>query len=222
VQTTDLVGNIFARSWKLLASNPVIIVPGLVVGLAAGIILYAFPSSLMSALVGVLAYVVTQSYVVGMAGAAWRSGRTTLADGSAAFSEDAGRVLLTMLLLAVIGVVLAYLTFGIGWLVFLFFAIYTMPAVILSKMMPVDALKRSFALAMDRFVVTLIIIVLLFVIVLVVGLLSLPLAFIPLLGPIISGIINQAIVAYATLVIVGEYLVPDKVANAVPPPDPTV
>jgi len=220
LQTTDSVENIFARSWTLLARNPVIVVPGIVVGLATGIILFFYPDAWMSALIGVLAYVITQSYVVGMAGAAWRNGRTTLADGAAVFSQDAVRVLLTMLLFAVIGVVLTILTFGIGWLVFLFFAIYTIPAVILGNMTPFDGLKRSFSLAMDRLVTTLIIVALLFLINLVVGLLSFPLALIPLLGPIISGIISQAIVAYATLVIVGEYLVPDKLPAAVVPPGP--
>lgn len=220
MQTTDSVENIFARSWTLLARNPVIVVPGIVVGLATGIILFFYPDAWMSALIGVLAYVITQSYVVGMAGAAWRNGRTTLADGAAVFSQDAVRVLLTMLLFAVIGVVLTILTFGIGWLVFLFFAIYTIPAVILGNMTPFDGLKRSFSLAMDRLVTTLIIVALLFLINLVVGLLSFPLALIPLLGPIISGIISQAIVAYATLVIVGEYLVPDKLPAAVVPPGP--
>jgi hypothetical protein len=210
---TDSVENIFARAWTLLTGNPVIIVPGILVGLVTGVLLWMIPGRLMSAVVNVAAYVITLSYVVGMAGAAWRSGRATLADGATAFSKDGGRVLLTVLLLSVIGIVLAMLTFGIGWLVFLFFAIYTIPAVILSNMAPVDGLKRSFALAMERWVPTLIIIAFLFVVTIVGGLLTFPLAVIPLLGPIVSAVISQAVGAYAALVIVGEYFVPEKVPN---------
>jgi len=245
VQTTDSVENIFARAWTLLSSNPVIVVPGTIVGIIVGVIGFLVvphvgmnatngdPGEAIDALarvaaagailgaVGVVAFLITQTYVVGMAGSAWRNGTATLADGAAAFSTDAGRVLLTLLLLGVIGIVLAVLTAGLGWLVFMFFSIYTLPAVIIDKMAPFDALKRSFSLATDRWVPTLIIIVVLFAIGLAIGFLTIPLRFIPLLGPIIGEVIKQACVAYAMLVIVGEYLAPAKLPSAPVPPGPT-
>jgi hypothetical protein len=116
---SDSVENIFARAWSLLAKNPVIIVPGLVVGLVAGIVQVAFAahpqfvdasgntdavaaiagagraafSAAISIVVGVLAFLITQTYTTGMAGAAWLRGVTSLADGRASFREDAGRLL---------------------------------------------------------------------------------------------------------------------------------
>ncbi len=53
---------------------------------------------------------------------------------------------------------------------------------------------------------TLIIAILIAVISFVLGLLTLPLHFIPFLGPIVSSVITQIVIAFAMLVIVGEYL----------------
>ncbi len=38
MQNSDDIGNVFARSWRLLSANWIIIVPGLVIGLLAGIL----------------------------------------------------------------------------------------------------------------------------------------------------------------------------------------
>jgi hypothetical protein len=243
MQTSDSVENIFSRSWTLLTSNPVIILPAAIVGVVSAIIVYlviapmslgaaaandptvalatagrvAFAGSLLT-IVGILGFLITQTYTVGMAGAAWGTGTTTLADGAAAFTRDSGRVLLTGLMLLVISIALLFLTLGLGVPVFFFFAIYTIPAVILRSLTPVDGLRMSFTFAIERLVPTLIIVVLLCVIAFAVGLLSAPLAFIPLLGPIVSEVIKQAVFAFATLVIVGEFLATPKiVTNPVPP-----
>lgn len=225
---TDSVENLFARAWTLLRANPVLLVPGLVVGVVAGIVtgFFAVPapadpndysgaiaragaaafSAAITLAVSILALLVTQSYTVGMAGAAWARGTASLADGAASFKEDAGRLLGTIVLLAVGGFVIGIFTFGIGWAVLLFFAIYAIPAVVLDNRDPIPALQLSFAIATKRFASTLIIVALLFVLALVVGLCMAPLAFLPFLGPIVAAIIGQAIVVYSTLVIVGEYL----------------
>ncbi len=229
---SESVENIFARAWSLLTKNPVIIVPGLVVGLVVGIIQAlivphphivdtsgntdvgaaavaiggAFAALAISVVLGVLAFLITETYTTGMAGAAWKNGLTTLADGSASFREDAARLLLAVLLIAVIGIVAGVITFGLGWFVVLFFSIYVVPAVVLDNYAAVPALKLSATIAMKRALSTIIIIVLLFAIGLGLGLLALPLALIPFLGPIISAIVSQIVTAYATLVIVGEYL----------------
>ncbi len=229
---SDSVENIFARAWSLLARNPVIIVPGLVVGIVVGIVEAivlphrglvdssgatdtaavvagagsAIAAGAIVAVVGVLAFLITQTYTTGMAGAAWQNGAASLADGSAAFREDAGRLLAAVLLIAVIGIVAAVLTLGIGWFVVLFFAMYVVPAVVLDNYGAIPALKLSAAIALKRALATIIIIVLLAVIGFVLFLITAPLAFIPFLGPIVAAVVSQAVTAYATLVIVGEYV----------------
>lgn len=244
---SESVENIFARSWSLLTKNPVIIIPGLVVGLIVGIIQAvitphshivdasgntdvvaaaasvggAFAAAAISIVVGILAFLITQSYTTGMAGAAWQNGSTTLADGSASFREDAGRLLAAVLLIAVIGIVAGVVTIGLGWFVVLFFSIYVVPAVVLDNYGAVPALKLSATISMKRALSTIIIIVLLFAIGLVLAFIALPLAFIPFLGPIVSAIVSQVVTAYATLVIVGEYLSarrsPEIIAAGPPP-----
>ncbi len=243
---SDSVENIFARAWSLLTKNPVIIVPGVVVGIivgvvqglaaphphftdasgnvdalaAAGSVGAAFASTALSLVVGVLGFLVTETYTTGMAGAAWQNGRASLADGSASFREDAGRLLAAVLLIALIGIVAAVITFGLGWFVVLFFSMYVVPAVVLDNYGALPALRLSAAIALKRALSTVIIIVLLFAIGLVLGLLALPLAFVPLLGPLVIAIVSQAVAAYATLVIVGEYLnvrrSPDIIASGPP------
>jgi len=228
---SDSVENIFARAWSLLTRNPVIVVPGVVVGLVVGIVqALVLPhrildtsgnvdpvatlasagsfaaAALISAVVGVLAFLINQTYTTGMAGAAWQNGVTTLRDGGASFREDAGRLLAAVLLIAVIGILATVITLGLGWFVVLFFSIYVVPAVVLDNYGAVPALKLSATIAMKRALSTVIIIVLLAVIGVVLAFLVLPLAIVPFLGPIVAAVVSQAVTAYATLVIVGEYL----------------
>jgi hypothetical protein len=82
-----------------------------------------------------------------------------------------------------------------------------------------DAIRESFAIAKSRFGTTLIIGILLGLLQLVGRLIAHVFSFAPLLGPIIAAIISQIVVAYAVLVIVGEYLVlRPGVTEAGPPP----
>jgi hypothetical protein len=211
--TEPTVDNLFARAWDLLAKNPIIIVPGIIIGILAGIV-NAFAVGLFGLVlsaavilaVGVFANLLNTSYTVGMAGAAWERGTATFADGSAAWNKDAGRLLAALFLIALIGIVLAVITFGLGWMVFLFFAIYAIPAVVLSGLGAVEALKQSFTIATKRFVPTLVIVAAIFVLSLIAAIIGGALHFIPFLGPIISAVIVQTVIAYTTLVIAGEYL----------------
>ncbi len=228
------VESVFSRAWELLSKNWIIIVPGIVIGLIVGIIngllaphVYTSaeyqndPGLAMSSLggmfvrgiiigcVGLLGYIATMAYTTGMAGAAWARGTTTLADGSAAFQEEAGNVLMTaigLVLLGIVAVILAIPTLGLAFLAYTIFTLYAMPAAVIGKRPGFSSIAESFRIAAKRFVPTLIIAVVIFVIGFVLGLLSVPLHFIPLLGPIVTAVIQQCVLAFAMLVIVGQYL----------------
>lgn len=229
---TGNVESIFARSWQLLSSNWIIIVPGIVIGLAAGIItgmLYhpatitydanGVPNvsgAMASAAGGVIAMIVSMvatilsiTYTTGMAGAAWARGTTTIADGSLAFSRDAGAVFVALIGMVVLGVIAAFLsvfTLGLAMLAYLVFFLYTMPSAIVGERPGIVALQESCAIAMKRLAPTVITVILIAVISIVVGMISGVLHLTPVLGPIFSGVITQICVAYFTLVIVGNYL----------------
>jgi hypothetical protein len=228
------VESVFSRAWTLLSSNWIIIVPGIIIGLIVGIVNgllaphaysaqdYAnhpelamaaagslFIRGILAAAVGVLGYIATTAYTVGMAGAAWARGTTTLADGSAALSERSSNILMTAIGLILIGIVAAILalpTVTLSLLAFWIFTLYAMPSAVIGNNPGFSSIGESFRIATKRFVPTLIIAILIAVISFCLGLLTLPLHFIPFLGPIISSVITQVVIAFAMLVIVGEYL----------------
>jgi hypothetical protein len=229
------VENVFARSWDLLTKNWVIIVPGVVVGLIVGLIsgIYgltqpdtygqpsgtamtfaygfgAFVAGIILAITAIAGYIITQCYTAGMAGAAWQQGVTTLADGTRAVNEDAGNVLVAavyLFLFGILAVLLAPFTLFLSIFAFYLFTLYTIAAAVVGKQRGMNALRESFAIARARFGTTLIIGILLAILQLIGKLIAHVFSFAPLLGPIVAAIISQIVVAYAVLVIVGEYLV---------------
>lgn len=219
--TVQPIENVFGRAWELLRANPIIIVPGLVIGLISGALVGAMSpvvvgdagaftvttrsGSLLGSAISLLAQVLTIAYTTGMAGAAWDRGRTTLADGTAAFKDDGLRIAGAILLYALIAIVLAIVTFGLGAVVFAFLALYAMPAVVLAREGPITALRESAKIAIERWAPTAIMIVVLFVVALCVGAVAVALAIIPFLGPIVAAVVLQALICYFTIVIVGEY-----------------
>ncbi len=225
------VENVFARSWELLTKNWVIIVPGVVVGIVVGLVtgLFGpdsyvdsgdpfsalaqfgsrFASSAIIATIGIAGYIVTQCYTAGMAGAAWLRGTTTLADGATALRVDAGNVFIAAIGLFVVGIIASILvipTLGLSFLAYYVFFIYTIASAVVGNHRGLDALNESFRIARSRFMPTLIIAVLLVVIRVFGGFVAGSFAWALLVGPVIAAIINQVVVAYATLVVVGEYL----------------
>jgi hypothetical protein len=243
------VENVFARAWDLLSRNWTIIVPGVVVGLIVGIVsgLYslsqpdtygvpsgtamtftygfgAFVGGVVLAVVAIAGYIITQCYTAGMAGAAWRRGTTTLADGTRAVNEDAGNVLgaaVYLFLFGILAVVLAPFTLFLSVFAFYLFTLYTIAAAVVGNRRGMDAIRESFAIAKSRFGTTLIIGILLGLLQLVGKLIAHLFSFAPLLGPIVAAIISQIVVAYAVLVIVGEYLVLRPGVTEAGPPPPT-
>ncbi len=238
------VESVFARAWQLLTGNWIIILPPIVIGLIVGVVdgflaptadagdpantaarsFGVILSSMLIAGVGILGSIANQAYVTGMAGAAWMRGRTTLADGTASFREDAGRIVtaaIGLILAGILAVVLIPFTLGLSLFAYIFFTIYTMPAAIVGNVPGFRALQESFQIATRRFGTTLIVLVLIFVITLAGSLVSHLLALAPLLGPVVAAVLVQAMQAYVTLVIVGEYI-NLRSAEGVPVPPPPV
>lgn len=234
MQSSADLGNTFSRSWELLSENWIIIVPAIVIAIVAGIIIavlgmFGFASAVgfgaaglggasvgsmlltgaIVALVLLLASILTVAYTTGMAEAAWRTGKATLDDGAAAFRNDAGSLITAVVLLLILGiiaVVLAPFTLGLSALAFWLFFLYTFAGVVVGKRSGADALSESARITTKNFLMTLAVVVLLFIAFIAAGMVDRVLHHIPFLGSIVSYVINQAVAAYATLVIVGEYI----------------
>ena len=229
------VGNTFSRAWQLLTSNWIIIVPGIVIAIVFGIltavlvaaatphVVYdangmptgatsvggSFWALALTPILAIIATILSITYTTGMAGAAWARGTTTLLDGYDAFREDAGHVLMAMIILLVVGIVAAILapfTLGLSVLAFLLFFIYTMAAAVVGNRPGMEAVTESFQMVIRAFGTTLVIVLLIFVISIIAGIIGVALHFIPFIGPVIGQILEQIVVAFSTLVIVGEYL----------------
>jgi hypothetical protein len=224
--------NVFARSWQLLQRNWIIIVPGIVVGLIVGIVndvvappqTYGDPTTtggvlthglaravgdIIAGAVGIAGFVVTQCYTVGMAGAAWMRGRATFSDGASALRDDAGNVLgaaIGLFVLGVLAVVLAIFTLGLSLVVYYLFMLYAMPSAVVGNHAGFSAIRESFAIARAKFGTTLIIGLVLGAIAALATVVALVFAFAPLLGPIVAAVISQTVVAFSSLIVVGEYL----------------
>ncbi len=226
MQSPQSVESTFARSWELLSTNWIIIVPGFVIGIVVGVIDYfiapqsvaaqydstwwtAASAGLLTALVNLAGYIVAQCYVTGMAGAAWQRGRAGLSDGSAAFEHDAGNVLVAIVGLFValiVAGVLSLVTLGISLLLYFYFFIYTFPAAIVGERPGLTAMGDSFRIASRRVAPTLIVTIIIGVILMLGRFIGTLLHFIPFLGPVVGAIVIQIVLAYVMLVVVGEYL----------------
>jgi hypothetical protein len=221
------VESTFSRSWDLLMKNGVIIVPGLIIGFVVGVIDYflaphteympgygvtwwsSASASVLLVLVTLAGFILAQCYTTGMAGAAWQRGTTTLADGTRAFERDAANVfvaIIGLMIALVVAIVLSFATLGIAGLLYFYFFIYTFPAAIIGERPGFAAMGDSFRIAARRVAPTLIVTVMIAVIVVIGRLIGMALGFIPLVGPVIGAIVIQLVLAYVTLVVVGEYL----------------
>jgi len=212
--------NTFAHAWTLLARNPIIVLPGIVVGIigavaepavqfiAAG----AFPlAGDAAAFVVALALALAQmAYVTGMAGGAWRHERTGLADGWAALSHRALPAAGAAAFLVIIGfcaAVLAPVSFGITLLAYAVFCVYTMASVVIGERAPIAGIVESASTALANALPTIGVVALIAIIAALGGWLgSLADHVSDLGGALLSGLIQQIIVAYASLVVAGEYL----------------
>ncbi|MDP9111152.1 MAG: hypothetical protein M3M96_05930 [Candidatus Eremiobacteraeota bacterium] len=225
--------NTFARTWELLRKNWIMIVPGAVLGVAHGAVSYLVGTALSGALavyghvgdlhfvsqavyavvmmaVGMLFTIAQMAFVTGMAGAAWKFGRTSLADGWKSLARRSSDVFLAFVLLALIGscaAVLAPVTFLTTIVAYAVFLIYTPSSVIIGGRGAVSAIAESCRLAVSSVVPTIAVVASIAAIALLGGLTGALIgrssAFV---GGLAAGLIEQLIVAYASLVIAGEYL----------------
>ncbi|HKU68832.1 MAG TPA: hypothetical protein VJP85_13735 [Candidatus Baltobacteraceae bacterium] len=234
MQSSEDLGNTFSRAWQLLSNNWIIIVPAIVIAVICGIVIallgmFGFASAvgfgavgmggagmgammltgMLLALILLLASILTVAYTTGMAQAAWRTGKATLDDGAAAFRQDAGSLVAAVVLLLIIGLIAMILvpfTLGLSALAFWLFFIYTFASVVVGKRSGTDALAESARITSKNFLMTLLVVILLAVAFAIAAWVGSVLHHIPLLGTIVSYVINQAVAAFATLVIVGEYI----------------
>jgi hypothetical protein len=217
--------NTFARAWTLLVRNPVILVPGIVAaGLqtAASIASQALSDELL--LLGVLVTVTLaislaqMAYVTGMAGAAWRHERASLGDGWNALAHRWVSVAAAVLLLLVIGFcasALALTTFGVSLVAYAVFFIYSIAAVVIGERPPIAGIIESASTALANFVPTVAVVVLIALIAALGGWLgSLAGRISDTGGWLVTGVLQQVIVAYSSLVVAGEYV---KLTH--PPPE---
>jgi hypothetical protein len=213
-------GKVFLRSGSLLFGNLAIVVPGLVVGTLAAIVQFALEPSPATALgadiftrflqgvVQIVASILSIAYTTGMADAAWRTGRAVFGDGTRAFRRDGGHVFVAMLALFALGLLGAWLapfTLGLSLAVYLFFFIYTMAAAVVGERPGIVAVRESVAIAFRRPLTTFVTVLGILVIAFAMGAAASLLATTPFVGPLVAGIVVQAVIAYVVLVIVGEY-----------------
>ena len=228
------MSEIFGRSFVLLRSNWIIVLPSLVVGMisagaayvlaSSGILswqffgdlnaqgedaFWMFAATIVAFGLRILGALVAIAFTTGMAGKAWESGRTRIGDGVQAFRRSGFQALLALVVLFLIGLAAAALvvpTFGISVLIYMIFILYTMPAVIVGGRSAPDAIIESIRLAARNFGVTFAVVVLIILLAVAGGLAGDLAGRLPLVGEIIGWLVMEGVVAYATLVVVGEYI----------------
>ncbi|MGH7706586.1 MAG: hypothetical protein ACREM8_08720 [Vulcanimicrobiaceae bacterium] len=227
------VEGVFKRSWRLLTGNAIIILPGLLVAIGSGILTWLIvpprglgdtgpfvaPNLLADALlfaISLSATFLSITYTTGMANAAWERGRATFADGATAFRREGGHVLVALLIMIVLGfaaTALAPFTLLLSLLGYTYFGIYTMASAVVGERTGFEAIAESARTAYHRPTSTILMVFGLVVVVVLMGVLAAVLHGVPLVGPLVAQIVVQAVIAFLTLVVVGEY----RIATAAAP-----
>jgi hypothetical protein len=188
------------------------------------------PEELMSILAAVVAVILAlvtliceMAYVTGMAGAAWKSGEAYLRDGYQAFEGRGTQIFIAIVLLSVAGFIAALLapvTLLLSAAAYAIFSIYTMAAVIIGNRTAFEAISESCRLAWKNILPTLAVVALVVLVAVAGGWIGNTLGrLVPVVSGLLEAFVQQIVVAYATLVIVGEYLKlrgPDSAADAEP------
>jgi hypothetical protein len=223
----------FRRAWSLLIRNPLIVAACVLLGVfsalaqaGAGAAMAAIAISgngsrdaleaittatqIVLFIVSLVISLVQMAYVTGMAGAAWRTGHATLRDGWSALSHRLAPVAGATALLVVIGVcaaTLAPITFLITLIAYALFFIYTIAAVVIGERGPISGITQSASLALENLAPTLGVIAIIGAIAVAAGVLGREVGRVsPDAGWLLAGLLQQIVVAYASLVVAGEYL----------------
>lgn len=117
-------------------------------------------------------------------------------------------MLVAMVVLFALGLVAAVaapFTLAISIVVYAFLSLYAMPAAVVGERDGIAACADSARLAVRAPLPTLLTALGIVVVAAVMGVVASELAEVPFLGPLISDIVVQSVVAYAVLVVVGEY-----------------
>jgi hypothetical protein len=223
---TDGPQNVFAGAWAIVRANPILYVPSLVLGLLGGVGAW-FASPTLAADGGVAALggsliarfvwwfisvavaVVAMTVTVGMAEAAWEGRKPQLGDGFRAVRFEAFAATATLLILLAIGAcaaLLAPVTLFVSLVAFAFLTPYALPAAIVGGVEPFRAVNESFNLAWNHPVNTAVMLVGVAFVWLLGLLLAGLLDVVPFLGPVLGALVDAAVIAYATVVYVGEYI----------------
>lgn len=231
---TAAPGATLARAWSVLSRNWIIIVPSIVVGAVSAAIAtvlagtgwlswqffgdlgetgtsgyLAFLATIVAMALRIAAAVVAMAFTCGMAAAAWTRGTASFADGAAALRRSGVQAFFALVVLMLVGLVAAGLfipTFGISVLAYMIFMLYAMPGVLVGRRSATDAVVESIALSWRSLGVTFLLVVLIAVLAVAGGLLGNLLSHVPFLGELLGWVVMEIVVAYATLVVVGEYL----------------
>ena len=228
------VGGTLLRAWTLLSANWIIVLPSIVVGVvSAGIAtalaqngflswaffgnmdvqgptgFWMFFGTIVAMVLRIVAAVAAIAFTAGMAAAAWRSGVARFSDGADTFRRNGLQAFFALLLLTLLGVIAAALivpTFGISVLAYMTFLLYAMPGVLVGNRGATEAIVESIGLAWRSFGVTFVVVLLIIALAVGGGWLGDLLSRLPLAGEVLSWVVMEAVVAYATMVVVGEYL----------------
>lgn len=232
-QTAADLESTFRRSWTLLLQNLILIVPGLIAGaivvvcalfftlFGVGLALVAssthsiaawaiFGLAIAAGLIVVLFVgAAATAATTAMAAEAWETGATTLGTGWTAVTSRSLAMFYATLLLALVGCVallFALPTLLISLLAYLTFFLYVAASVVVGGRDATQSLAESCHLAARNFWPTLGVAVLIVVVsVIAAGVGSIFSHAAPFVGAFVSIAIQQAAVAYAALVVVGEY-----------------
>lgn len=227
-------GATLARAWNLLSRNWIIIVPSIVVGAVSAAIAaalsasgwlswhffsdldqagpagyLAFLGTIVAMALRIVAAVVAIAFTCGMAAAAWSGSRARFADGAAALRRNWLHAFVALVILSLLGLIAAALfipTFGLSVLAYMLFMLYAMPGVLVGNRGAVEAIVDSIGLSWRSIGVTFVLVVLIAALAVAGGLLGGLLEHIPFLGRLLGWLVMEAVVAYATLVVVGEYI----------------
>jgi hypothetical protein len=212
---------VFARAWQLLTLNWQIVVPGLIVGaLGAFVSTLLAPPPTASDLVRsignvtlgalqIIVSIVSIAYTTGMAQAAWIRGKATYDDGFRAIARDGPNIFVAMVGMFVVGLfalVTAPFTVGLTLGLYVFFFIFTMPGAVVGERPGLLAMRDSCMIAFKRPIPTVLMVLALAAIIATMGVFASLLTVAPLVGPLVAAVVVQAVIAYLSLVTVGEYL----------------